>query len=165
MQDSEIVITSLANAPGIIIPLVREVPAAVVKRRPRPGKWSAHEHACHLAEVHPLFFVRLEQMLSQPEPRIRAYDPDRDMASQDALLQVDLDQALTRFESDRARLVEKLRRLSNEEWQRAAVHPEYSHYSIFIMFRHLALHDSLHAYRIEELLLKRDWDKVEAKNG
>jgi hypothetical protein len=26
------------------------------------------------------------------------------------------------------------------------------------MFRHLALHDFLHAYRVEELLLKRDWD-------
>ena len=28
---------------------------------------------------------------------------------------------------------------------------------VFIMFRHLALHDFLHAYRIEELLLKKDW--------
>jgi len=28
---------------------------------------------------------------------------------------------------------------------------------VFIMFRHLALHDFLHAYRIEELLLRRDW--------
>ena len=26
------------------------------------------------------------------------------------------------------------------------------------MFRHLALHDCLHAYRIEELLLKKDWE-------
>jgi hypothetical protein len=26
------------------------------------------------------------------------------------------------------------------------------------MFRHLVLHDFLHAYRIEELLLKPDWD-------
>jgi hypothetical protein len=25
------------------------------------------------------------------------------------------------------------------------------------MFRHLALHDFFHAYRIEELLLKREW--------
>jgi len=28
---------------------------------------------------------------------------------------------------------------------------------VFIMFRHLALHDFFHAYRIEELLLNRDW--------
>ena len=35
--------------------------------------------------------------------------------------------------------------------------PEYHEYSVFIMFRHLALHDFLHAYRIEELLLRPDW--------
>jgi hypothetical protein len=29
--------------------------------------------------------------------------------------------------------------------------------SVLIMFRHLALHDFLHAYRIEDLLLRRDW--------
>jgi hypothetical protein len=28
---------------------------------------------------------------------------------------------------------------------------------VFIMFRHLALHDFLHAYRIEECLLRKDW--------
>jgi hypothetical protein len=28
------------------------------------------------------------------------------------------------------------------------------------MFRHLALHDLMHAYHIEELLLKKDWDVV-----
>jgi hypothetical protein len=165
MNDSESILTLLANAPRVILPLVRAIPVEVIKRRPRPGKWSAHEHACHLAEVHSLFFSRLEQMLSEPHPRIRPYDPDRDMTSQDALLQVDLVQALNRFESDRAKLVEKLGRLSAEDWQRTAVHPEYSDYSIFIMFRHLALHDSLHAYRIEELLLKRDWEPSEAVSG
>ena len=40
---------------------------------------------------------------------------------------------------------------------RTAEHPEYSHYSIFIMFRHLALHDLYHAYRIEERLLRKEW--------
>jgi hypothetical protein len=28
---------------------------------------------------------------------------------------------------------------------------------VFIMFRHVALHDLFHAYRIEELLLKLEW--------
>jgi hypothetical protein len=43
------------------------------------------------------------------------------------------------------------------DWNRTAEHGEYSHYSVFIMFRHLALHDFFHAYRIEELLLKKEW--------
>ena len=47
--------------------------------------------------------------------------------------------------------------LRPEEWRRTARHDEYNAYSVFIMFRHLALHDFQHAYRIEELLLCRDW--------
>lgn len=157
MHNPESIITALENAPAIIIPLVREVPETVLKRRPRVGKWSAHEHACHLAEVHPLFFKRLEQMLNEENPRIVPYDPGEAMESEDALLKVDLNEALERFRDDRLRLVEELKDLSEEEWQRTAEHGEYAHYSVFIMFRHLAMHDMLHAYRIEELLLKKDW--------
>ena len=157
MTNPESVIAALENAPGIIIPMIREVPGTFIKRRPQPGKWSAHEHACHLAEVHPLFFSRLDLMLREPSPRITPYDPDRDM-EEDALLKMDLYESMGRFSSDRRRLVERLKELSADDWQRTAAHEEYDHYSIFIMFRHLALHDMLHAYRIEELLLKKDWD-------
>ena len=158
MTNPESVIAALENAPGIIIPMIREIPGAVIKRRPRPGKWSAHEHACHLAEVHTLFFNRLDLMLREQSPRITPYDPDRDM-DEDALLKMDLYEAMGRFSSDRRQLVERLKALSAEDWQRTAAHEEYAHYSVFIMFRHLALHDMLHAYRIEELLLKKDWEE------
>jgi hypothetical protein len=29
---------------------------------------------------------------------------------------------------------------------------------VYIMFRHLLTHEMLHAYRIEELMLKKDWE-------
>ena len=151
------VIAALENAPALVVPLVREVPARVLKRRPAPGRWSAHEHACHLADVHALFFSRLEQFLSEERPRIEPFDPATQRPDGE-LLSVDLDEALERFTKDRRRLVARLRELSPEFWQRTAEHGEYSHYSVLIMFRHLALHDCLHAYRIEELLLKKDWE-------
>lgn len=156
MTGTESVIAQLESAPEIIIPLIGEVPEATRKRRPLPGKWSAHEHACHLAEVHPIFFSRLDLMLGEPGARITAYDPSVDMA-EDALLKMDLDESMERFSSDRRRLVERLKELTATDWQRTAEHEEYTRYSIYIMFRHLALHDMLHAYRIEELLLKKDW--------
>src|SRR5678809_1448325 len=156
MNTADSVLTALANAPAIIVPLVHEVPPSILKRRPAPRKWSAHEHACHLAAVHPLFFSRLELMLSNPKPIIQPYFPDVD-DEDDALLKVDLGEAMGRYARDRRELVGKLRELSEDEWQKTAEHDEYSHYSVFIMFRHLAMHDMLHAYRIEELLLKRDW--------
>lgn len=157
MNDATAVIDALARAPQIIVPLVREVPPAVLKRRPAPKRWSAHEHACHLAHVHGLFFDRLEQMLREPSAVIKPYQPG-DQDSDDMLLAMDLDSSLERFVADRERLVARLRELSPEEWNRTATHPEYRTYSVFIMFRHAALHDFLHGYRIEELLLER-WDR------
>jgi hypothetical protein len=106
--------------------------------------------------VHQLFFERLDLMLASPAPVITPYQPGEQDAD-DLLLKMNLDASFERFASDRVRLVERLRRLSAAEWARAAEHGEYSHYSVFIMFRHLALHDFFHAYRIEELLLKKDW--------
>jgi len=34
-----------------MVPLVREVPPTILKRRPARRRWSAHEHAGHLARV------------------------------------------------------------------------------------------------------------------
>jgi hypothetical protein len=150
------VIAALERAPSVVVPLVQEVPAALLKRRPVPGKWSAHEHACHLAVVHTLFFDRLEQMLASPAPVITPYDPGQSDPD-DLLLEMDLVDSVRRYVDDRARLVARLRELSQDDWNRTAEHGEYSHYSVLIMFRHLALHDFFHAYRIEELLLKKEW--------
>ena len=156
MDTTAAIIEALERAPGVVIPLLREVPPEVLKRRPAPGQWSAHEHACHLALVHGLFFDRLDQMLASPAPVITPYDPGANDPD-DLLLKMDLDDSLEQYAEDRARLVGRLRQLSPEEWARKAEHGEYNRYSVFIMFRHLALHDFLHAYRIEKLLLKKEW--------
>ena len=73
-------------------------------------------------------------------------------------LDLDLDERLDAYVRERAALVERLKTLSADEWQKTAEHEAFDHYSVFIMFRHLLNHEMLHAYRIEELLLKKDWD-------
>ena len=157
MDNVTVILAALERAPALIDPLIREVPQAVLKRRPKPGKWSAHEHACHLAMIHPVLSARLDLMLTDPQPHITSYFPSAD-EEQGALLKVDLGESMERFANDRRQLVERLNTLSADDWQRTAGHDEYTHYSVFIMFRHLALHDMFHAYRIEELLLKKDWE-------
>jgi hypothetical protein len=156
MESVIAVIDALERAPRVVVPLVLEVSPPTLKRRPAPGRWSAHEHACHLAVVHSLFFSRLDYMLATPQPVITPYDPavaDPD----DYLLSLDLETSMRQYVDDRTRLVERLRALPPVAWDITAEHGEYSHYSVFIMFRHLALHDFLHAYRIEECLLRKDW--------
>ncbi|HTO12864.1 MAG TPA: DinB family protein [Candidatus Binatia bacterium] len=156
MASTDELVAALERAPALVIPLVRQAHPDILKRRPAPGEWSIHENACHLAEVHPLFFRRLDLMLSEANPMIASYDPGRD-DPEDALLKLDLADSLRRFQEDRARLVTRLRGLRPGDWTRTARHDEYNAYSIFAMFRHLALHDFHHAYRIEELVFRKDW--------
>lgn len=157
MSDTPFLISALETAPGVIIPMIREVPPQILKRRPSPAKWSAYEHACHLSQSDVLFRERLDLILSTSEPYIDVIENSpEDEAG--ALLDVDLDESLDRYVRERAALVTRLKRLSPEDWQKTAVHEAFDHYSVFIMFRHVLNHEMLHAYRIEELLLKKDWD-------
>ena len=157
MSDTDTLISALATAPGVIIPLIREVPPQILKRRPSPGTWSAYEHAIHLSQSDVAFRGRLELILSKPEPFIETIENSAEDEA-GAMLDIDLDQSLNRYVRERAALVEQLKKLSPGEWQKTAVHEAFDHYSVFIMFRHLLNHEMLHAYRIEELLLKKDWD-------
>ena len=156
-MNTQTLIANLESAPGIIIGLVREVPPHNLKRRPAPNKWSVHEHACHIAIGDAAFLSRLELMLSNPHPRIKSMvtSPDEEAGS---LLSLDLDDALGLYVQERARVVKRLKELSDEDWQRTAEHEAFSHYSVYIMFRHLLVHEMFHAYRIDELLLKKDWE-------
>lgn len=157
MSDTNILISALATAPGVIIPLIREVPPKILKRRPSPAKWSAYEHAIHLSQSDVAFRARLELILSTDEPTIKTIENSAEDEA-GAMLDVDLDESLDRYARERATLVERLKTLSEEEWQKSAVHEAFDRYSVFIMFRHVHLHEMLHAYRIEQLMLKNDWD-------
>ena len=146
----------LARGPALVRQVIYEVPPELRKRRPAPGVWSAHEHAVHLPAIYPLIMRRLEQMLTEPAPHIKSYEPSRDEPD-DALLALDLDTEMDRFDRERAALIERLRNLTPDQWAITATHDEYSHYGVFIMFRHIALHDLHHAYKIEERLLRKEW--------
>ncbi|HQX56500.1 MAG TPA: DinB family protein [Pyrinomonadaceae bacterium] len=157
MSDTTTLISALAMAPGVIIPLIREVPPQILKRRPSPAKWSAYEHAIHLSQSDIAFRARLDLILSTPEPIIKTIENSAEDEA-GAMLEIDLDESLDRYVRERAALVTRLKQLTPDEWQKTAVHEAFDHYSVFIMFRHLFVHEMLHAYRIEELLLKNDWD-------
>ena len=99
-------------------------------------------------------------MLCNPTQPILDYEPSRNDPD-DALLKLDLDEEMDRFKQERAHLIERMKALTSDQWSIEVPHTSYSHYSVYIMFRHLALHDLYHAYRIEERLLRKDWGSHE----
>ncbi len=156
MRTPSEVIAQLARGPATLRAVVADVPPADLTRRPRPEKWSAHEHACHLALVEPLWAARLARMLAEDVPTIVSYEPDTDEPP-DRLLAMDLDAALDAYEQGRRVLLQRLKGLVATDWARGAVNTAHARYSVFLMCRHAALHDMLHAYRIEESALGTYW--------
>jgi hypothetical protein len=151
------VIDQLARGPALVRQVIYEMPPELRKRRPAPGVWSAHEHALHLPSIYPLILRRLDHMLTDPSPYIKSYEPSRDEPD-DALLRLNLDAEMDRFDRERTAMIKRLRTFTPDQWAITAEHEEYSHYGVFIMFRHIALHDLHHAYKIEERLLRKSWD-------
>jgi len=94
-------------------------------------------------------------ILRENHPTIVSYEPDED--DPDRLLNMDLRSALADFDRDRQALVGRLRSLQVNDWLRPATHTGHARYSVFLMCRHIALHDGLHAYRIEESALGSHW--------
>lgn len=150
MNEIQAVLATLESAPALLRSLMETIPEPLRKLRPSPAKWSAHEHAVHLAAEHALFASRLERMLAEEHPRFEPVYPSPEEEA-GAYLEADLEETLERFARERAELVALLRALPEEAWQRTAEHPSYDSYSVFRMFRHMAVHNGLHLYRIEGL--------------
>jgi hypothetical protein len=156
MRTPSEVLTQLARGPDVLRAVMADVPPADLKRRPRPEKWSAHEHACPLALMEPLWATRAERILTEDVPTIVSYEPDADELP-DRLLGMDLEAALDAYAEGRRRLIRRLETLPAAAWARRAVHSAHARYSLFLMCRHAALHDMLHAYRVEESALGTHW--------
>jgi hypothetical protein len=156
MSDTTTLISALETAPGVIIPLIREVPPQILKRRPSPGRRSAYENAIHLSQSDASFRARLELILSTPEPFIETIE---NSAEDEAGAMLDSrSRRKPREIRPRAGLTRrKIKAALTRRVGKNAVHEAFGNCSVFIMFRHLLNHEMLHAYRIEELLLKKDW--------
>jgi predicted alpha/beta superfamily hydrolase len=156
VKDPQAVLAALEAAPSVLIPLLLDIPEPLRKRRPEPHKWSAHEHFCHLAAFEPVLRARLERMLGEENHEVTPYYPNPEEEA-GAFLEVDLQEAIARFTRERAAIVEILRALPPEGWERAGYHPAVPHYTVFFLARHAVVHSMLHGYRIEETLFRRDW--------
>ena len=64
--------------------------------------------------------------------------------------------ALDQFGRYRDKQLQLLKSAGDVMWERTATHPEYEAYSLYILTRHVLMHDYWHMYRMEELWLTRD---------
>lgn len=66
----------LAATPETIRSMLARIGEPNASTRPAPGKWSAAEIVCHLADCELVFGFRLRQTLAEDSPAIQPFDQD-----------------------------------------------------------------------------------------
>ncbi|MFQ5606019.1 MAG: DinB family protein [bacterium] len=164
MNDLNDILDSLKRTPSILESLVKSIPGEMLKVRRVPGKWSIHEHACHIVDVQPMLIERCKTFLREEHPEFSPYIPGKTVLTSH-LIDMNLETALEKFREDRNDLLELVQDVDECFWLKEAVHPEYTKYTPQIMFRHILMHEHFHLYRIEELWLTTEDFLPEGKGG
>jgi len=155
MNDLNQIIYGLKQSPVILINLLKQIPPELYKVRKMQGRWSIHEHACHIATGdQPGFIDRFKQFINEQKPRIKPLSGDS--FPSDYLINMDLNKALDIYFEKRKELVSLVKSANKSIWVKKAEHPEYHYYTPYIMLRHRLMHDHFHMYRIEELWLTNE---------
>jgi hypothetical protein len=116
-----------------------------------PGKWSAHEQLAHLARYHQVFLQRIDRILSENAPEFPSYRAEDD-PEWPAWTSLPTSQLLVRISSMRAKLMARLRSLSEEQFERTGVHSKFGAMSLSLWLEFFLVHEAHHLYVVLQLV-------------
>ncbi len=156
MQDIPDLLEALRRTPKILSEFVKTMPESKLDLRRGEGFWTIAEHVSHLAQVQPMLLERFERFMNEDRPEFVPHIPGNDKEEPDTPPRMSIGSALDQFASYRQRQLRLLESANEVTWRRTATHPEYEAYSLYILTRHVLVHDYWHMYRMEDLWLTRD---------
>lgn len=156
MSDIIDLLDGLRRTPNVLSAFVRTIPKKKLDLRRGEGFWTIAEHVSHLAQVQPMLLERLQRFMNEDHPEFVPYIPGEDEEEPHTPFRMDIATAVKQFTEHRNNQLELLEVADDSAWQKQATHPEYEHYSLYILVRHILMHDYWHMYRMEELWLSRD---------
>ena len=128
--------------------LARRIGPQGLDRKPTPGKWSAREILCHLADVETVFAFRLRQTLAEPHHVIQPFDQDT-WASQYPGFTAEA--ALSVFSAVRKWNVLLIQSAPAEAFSKPVTHPERGQMTFQTIVETMAGHDLNHIQQLEKL--------------
>ena len=155
MKDIPDLLDGLRRSAHILSEFAKSIPIDKMNLCRGKGFWTISEHVSHLAQVQTMLLERLQRFIDEDRPEFVPYIPGADEAEDRPPL-MDQNIALESFANHRQKQLELLERATQTDWQKTGSHPEYEHYSLYILLRHILMHDHWHMYRMEELWLARD---------
>ena len=138
----------IAETAGRLAALAGQLGAQGLRRSPAPGKWSAAEILCHLADCEVVFAYRLRQALAEPHHVIQPFDQDVWAAGYETL---DGAEALAVFTAVRRWNLALFARLTAADFEKRLTHPERGDMTVRTVMETMAGHDLNHIGQIESI--------------
>jgi uncharacterized damage-inducible protein DinB len=122
-----------------------------LSRRPIPEKWSARENLAHLARYHQVFLERIERVLAESNPAFGRYRAEED-PEWPKWVDLPTDKVLAELASLRAKLIVKLRSLSEEDFCKTGTHPKFGEMSLALWLEFFLVHEGHHLLAVLQLV-------------
>ena len=129
-----------------IVDALAGITPAELEAREAPGEWSPRQIVHHLADSEMTSAVRLRLLVAEDDPTLVGYDQETFVAN--LFPERPIEPSLAAFGAARAATAPILRRLSEEQWQRAGTHTEVGRYSVEDWLHTYADHAHNHADQI-----------------
>lgn len=138
----------LSTTPKALTAALEAIGAEKSTLAPAPGKWSAAEILCHLADCELVFGFRLRQTLAEDHPTIQPFDQDKWAATYAG---IPAGQALNVFTSLRQWNLTLLRAALPAAASRSATHPERGAMTFQTIVETMAGHDLNHLGQLHRI--------------
>jgi hypothetical protein len=119
-----------------------------VEHVPAPGKWSARQIVCHLADCEIVFAFRLRQAITQDHHVIQPFDQDLWATLYNPC---DAETALTVFTAVRRWNIRLIYSLSPADMEKKLTHPERGEMTLEVVLETMAGHDLNHLAQVEAI--------------
>ena len=123
--------------------------SAGIERATTPGKWSAREILCHLADCELVFAFRLRQALAEDHHVIQPFDQDKWASTYSAY---DAASALAVFSSVRKWNLDFIRKIPPQAKAKPVTHPERGEMPLYTIVETMAGHDLNHLKQMEQIV-------------
>jgi hypothetical protein len=144
--EREALIDQYEDGYRVVAAALEGITDAELEAREAPGEWCPREIAHHLADSEMTSAVRLRLLIAEDAPTIIGYDQDAFVSS--LFPERPIEPSLAAFQAARAATTPILRRLSEEQWQRAGTHSESGHYTVEDWLQIYGVHAHDHADQI-----------------
>jgi uncharacterized damage-inducible protein DinB len=141
----------LSATPGKLQDILKNLGADGAEKAPAPGKWTAREILCHLADCETVFAFRLRQTLAEDQHVVQPFDQEKWAA---VYTNYDANAALAVFSAVRRWNVALIQNVTPDAMAKTVTHPERGTMTFSTIVETMAGHDLNHLLQLEGFAAK-----------